>query len=228
MHSSTLVHILCIFILGSSTTVSAAPMNTGGGGNTPVASGSRTPRTPTTAPMPGGEFPPIDKKAIKDVCTKVENKIMKMSSSFEENHGRMPDERTLTETIAYKLGKNAGKISFHTQAQEGVSGADLLLQMTLDDGFADDLSHKLGDLSVTPKEQKGATTRAKSKATSGTASASASSGATATGKKLIVILQAKSYHKNADKEKEDTEAYKKKTRKPSKGEPERVAGFTYQ
>ncbi|KAG8811827.1 hypothetical protein FRC18_003259 [Serendipita sp. 400] len=198
-----------------------------GGGTTPVsASGNKTPRTPTTAPMPGGVFPPIDKKAVKDVCTKVEGKILKMSSSFEENHGRMPDERTLTETIAYKLGKNAGKISFHTQAQEGVSGADLLLQMTLVDGFADELTHELEKVSLDPKEQKGATTRAKAKATSGTASAS--SGATTSGKKLIVILQAKSYHKNADKEKEDTEAYKKKTRKPSKGEPERVAGFTYQ
>ncbi|KAG8824931.1 hypothetical protein FRB91_010340 [Serendipita sp. 411] len=163
--------------------------------NSPQPSGSKRPRAPTVPPMPSGESPQINAKAIKDICGKAEAKILKMSSAFELHHGRMPDERTLTETLAYKLGKSAGKISFHTQAEEGVSGTDLLIQMTLVGGVADE--HASG---------------------SGKAAAPAT--------ELIVILQAKSYHKNPDKEKEHTEDYKKE-KKPQKGEPERVAGFTY-
>ncbi|KAG8802625.1 hypothetical protein FRC16_009146 [Serendipita sp. 398] len=199
------------------------------GGNTPTGSGSRTPRTPTAPPGIGGVFPPIDKQAIKDVCKKVDTKISKMASSFEANHGRMPDERTLTETLAYKLGKDAGKISFHTQAQEGVSGTDLLLQMTLVDGMAEVLAHELQQLAVQPSGQSDPRTRAGKKSTSNTPvpGGSSTTAATSTAKKLIIILQAKSYHSNPDKEKEHTPDYKIR-RKPTNGEPERIAGFTYQ
>ncbi|KAG8751987.1 hypothetical protein FRC14_007471 [Serendipita sp. 396] len=263
MHSTTLVHLLYLFLLGSSAIVGASPVppkdgpsdqgSTSGEVVAPVApvAGKAKTRAPTVAPTPNHHtFPQVDRGVLKEVCFKVVAKLNKLSKYFVDNHGRMPDERTLTETLAYKLGKSAGQISFHTQVQEGNSGTDFIIQMTLTDGLAVDLlNSKLVEsmerppralLSVpevnTPASGE-RTLRSATRAASaqggaspmeGPAGPAGPAGSPATGKKVVFLLQAKTYHDNGDKNKVDTDDYKKsKKRKPVHGEPERVAQFTY-
>ncbi|KAG8756624.1 hypothetical protein FRC14_002871 [Serendipita sp. 396] len=262
MRSSTFILPLTLFLFGSFTIVDAAPVPGGDDdlkptgtsqGGTPRAGGSRTPVVP---PLPGSDFPEVSMEKLTDVCNKVDTKVLKMATSFEKNHGRMPDERTLTETIAYQFAKHeVGKITFHTQNQEGVSGTDFMFQMSLTNGFADELSSRLEVVGLTNepqsippgtqtptdstgpggKKQKGkslvstpqpapgspglqnlevpvaAGRQSRSRSRGGGHSPSEGTSTTA-GKKVIIVAQAKSYHKKGDKNEE---------------ERPRAAGFTY-
>ncbi|KAG8751442.1 hypothetical protein FRC14_007910 [Serendipita sp. 396] len=103
--------------------------------------------------MPKAEdFAPADPKGIAEVCHASENEVLEMATFFETHDGQLPDERALSSLLRWKLGTKAGKIIWHSQAMEGQSGTDFMIQMTLTKEFTEELVEKLDKVKLGEKD----------------------------------------------------------------------------
>ncbi|KAG9046234.1 hypothetical protein FS842_000968 [Serendipita sp. 407] len=233
MNQLSLIRILYLLFLGSSSFVWGAPML---GAEEKEKSKSRS-RSRTPAPdVKGDQYPLLTANEVNDICQEIETPVLDIIDHYDKNHKRMPDERTLTETLVMHLEKNgAGKATFHTQNEEGSSGTDFYIQVSFSEDEVDDLTKKFSRQAV-DESNRGRPRRRGAGRGAGSAEpapqipapqpeqVAAAAAAAAAPQKFIVILQAKSYHANKDASKSDHKAGSG----PQMGEPDRVAKFTYQ
>ncbi|KAG8797246.1 hypothetical protein FRC17_007804, partial [Serendipita sp. 399] len=166
-------------------------------------------------------YPTVTRVELNNVCEETKKFTLPMIKGFETAFKKMPDERGITDQIAYFIHKsNAGQVVFHSQVAEGKSGTDFLIEMHFKDDpdlTEESLTSELSALSVGKegsgvenKQPQGPITRSRTpvQTEKGSTSAGASGSGSSSSKKAqdrIVYIQAKSY----------------------KGE-ERTADFTYQ